>query len=64
MADVKFKLKRSNDLRQPYYFTIVSTGNGKTLATSETYVAKQSALDTMNLIYGAMKGEVKYDDET
>lgn len=59
-----FKLKRSSSASQPYYFTVVSPGNGKTLATSETYTSKDGALNGMQAIVDAMQGQVQYDDET
>jgi hypothetical protein len=37
---VRFKLQRSNDPKQPYYFEIQAAGNYETLATSETYVSR------------------------
>lgn len=38
---MKFVIDKSKSASQPYYWKIVS-GNGQTLATSETYVAKES----------------------
>lgn len=60
-----FKLKRSTSLSQPYYFTVVSPENGKTLATSETYVSKDGAINGMRAIAEAMAvTPLEYDDET
>ncbi|MDT3343879.1 YegP family protein [Microbacterium aquilitoris] len=59
-----FKLKRSSSSTQPYYFTVISPGNGATLATSETYASKANALNGMQAIINAMQGSVQYDDET
>lgn len=65
MAGEQFKLKKSTSATQPYYFTVVSPGNGKTLATSETYTTRENALNGMRAIYNAMQDpEAKYDDET
>jgi uncharacterized protein YegP (UPF0339 family) len=41
---MKFEIRRSSSTSQPYYWRIVAS-NGQVLATSETYVAKQSAID-------------------
>lgn len=37
---MRFKLQRSKDPQQPFYFEIQASGNYETLATSETYVEK------------------------
>jgi uncharacterized protein YegP (UPF0339 family) len=39
---MKFVIKRSNSVTQPYYW-IIKSSNGQTLAQSETYVSKASA---------------------
>lgn len=57
------KLKRSNSLSQPYYFTVVA-GNGQTLVTSETYTSKENAINGMSSLITAMQGKVEYDDLT
>lgn len=57
------KLKRSNSVSQPYYFTVVA-GNGQTLVTSETYTSKDGALNGMRSLINAMQGTVEYDDLT
>ncbi|KQR88751.1 DUF1508 domain-containing protein [Microbacterium sp. Leaf179] len=60
-----FHLLRSNSTTQPYYFTVISPGNGKTLAVSETYTSKDAAINGMKAIYEAMQGgDVQYDDKT
>ena len=41
---MKFEIRKSNSTTQPYYWRIVAS-NGQVLATSETYVAKQSAIN-------------------
>jgi len=58
------KLKRSTSRTQPFYFTVVSTGNGQTLVTSETYTSKDAAINGMQALFAAMQGNVEYDDET
>lgn len=60
----QFKLKRSTSAAQPYYFTVVSPGNGRTLATSETYTTKEAAINGMSAIHTAMQSKAEYDDET
>jgi len=40
---VKFEIRKSSSASQPYYWRIVAS-NGQVLATSETYVAKESAI--------------------
>ena len=47
---MRFKLQKSKDPKQPYYFEIQATGNYETLATSETYVAKTDAQRAIDLI--------------
>ncbi|MCA1671379.1 MAG: YegP family protein [Actinobacteria bacterium] len=47
---MRFKLQRSQDSSQPYYFEIQAAGNHETLATSETYVAKADAQHAIDLI--------------
>lgn len=58
------KLKRSTSQTQPYYFTVVSPGNGQTLVTSETYTSKDAAVNGMRALHGALQGSVEYDDLT
>lgn len=57
------KLKPSNSVNQPYYFTVVA-GNGQTLVTSETYTSKDGAINGMRSLIDAMQGTVEYDDLT
>lgn len=59
-----FKLKNSDSKAQPFYFTVVSPGNGKTLATSELYTTKEAALKGMSAIITAVKSDPKFKDET
>lgn len=47
---MRFKLQRSMDSEQPYYFEIQAAGNYETLATSETYKSKADAQRTIDLI--------------
>ncbi len=47
---MRFKLQRSKDAKQPYYFEIQAAGNYETLATSETYVSKADAQHAIDLI--------------
>lgn len=58
------KLKRSTSPTQPYYFTVVSPGNGQTLVTSETYTSKSAAVNGMQSLVQNLKGTVEYDDLT
>lgn len=58
------KLKRSTSRSQPYYFIVVSAGNGQTLVTSETYVTKDGAVGGMRALVTNLQGEVEYDDLT
>lgn len=39
---MKYEIRRSSSAAQPYYWRIVAS-NGQVLATSETYVHKESA---------------------
>jgi uncharacterized protein YegP (UPF0339 family) len=41
---MEFQIRRSSNPVQPYYWRIVA-GNGRVLASSETYVHKQDAID-------------------
>ncbi len=54
---IRFELHRSSDARQPYYWRVVSTANGRILAHSETYVNRQDAINAANAVkvnaYGA-----------
>jgi uncharacterized protein YegP (UPF0339 family) len=44
VSPVEFQIQRSNSYTQPYYWRIVAT-NGRVLASSETYVNKQDAIN-------------------
>jgi uncharacterized protein YegP (UPF0339 family) len=44
-----------------YWFVIKSAGNHQTLATSETYVRKESALHAIGLIANNANGSKYYD---
>jgi uncharacterized protein YegP (UPF0339 family) len=46
---MKFQIRRSTSTTQPYYWRIVAS-NGQTLATSETYVSKDSAKSAINSV--------------
>lgn len=52
MKKIKVVFKNSKSKKQPYYFVICSRGNGKVLATSETYVRLASAEKTAKLLVG------------
>jgi uncharacterized protein YegP (UPF0339 family) len=58
---VRFKLQRSNDPKQPFYFEIQASGNYETLATSETYVQKADAQHTIDLIRQGAPGATVVD---
>ena len=50
MSPIEFQIRHSNSLAQPYYWRIVSTGNSAVLASSETYVHKQDAINAAYLV--------------
>jgi uncharacterized protein len=58
---MKFKIKKSSSSTQPYYWTIVSS-NGQTLATSETYVAKDSAKSAIDSVKANAAAAAVEDD--
>lgn len=58
---VRFKLQRSNDPKQPFYFEIQAAGNYETLATSETYVSKADAQHAIDLIKSGAAGATVVD---
>ena len=61
MSDIKFVIKRSDKSGQ-YWFRIVAS-NGQILASSEQYVAKQSAKDAIDSIKrGAADAAVEDED--
>jgi uncharacterized protein YegP (UPF0339 family) len=59
---MRFKLQRSGDAQQPYYFEVQASGNFETLATSETYVRKSAAEDAIALIKNEAGGATVVDD--
>lgn len=46
---MKFKIKRSTNWAQPYYWVIVAA-NGRTMASSETYTTKSAARDAIAVV--------------
>ena len=58
---MRFKLQRSNDPQQPFYFEIQAAGNYETLATSETYVEKADAQHAIDLIRNGAGGATVVD---
>ena len=58
---MRFKLQRSNDAEQPYYFEIQAAGNDETLATSETYVSKADAQHAIDLVKSGAAGATVVD---
>lgn len=58
---MRFKLQRSKDSNQPYYFEIQAAGNYETLATSETYVSKADAQHAIGLIKSGAAGATIVD---
>lgn len=50
MASVEYQLHKSATSTQPYWWRVVSTGNGRVLATSETYFNRQDAISAANLV--------------
>lgn len=46
---MRFEIRRSANLEQPYYWRIVSD-NGEPLATSELFVTKASAQSAVELV--------------
>lgn len=46
---VHFEIRNSTSTTQPFYWRIVG-GNGQVLATSETYVRKESCIDAINVV--------------
>lgn len=63
MTELRFKLKRSTNTLQPYYWTLIVVGNGKVLCHSETYVSKADAIHSMGLVHDNARGST-YDDLT
>lgn len=49
MADVEYRLHKGTTV-QPYWWTVVSVGNGRTLAKSENYYNRADAINAANLV--------------
>ena len=60
---MKFEIRKSNSVAQPYYWRIVAS-NGQVLATSETYVAKQSAINAAQSVKSNAGAATIYDYTT
>lgn len=58
---MRFKIGRSKNPEQPYYFEIQASGNYETLATSETYVHKADAEHAIELIMNGAAGATVVD---
>jgi uncharacterized protein YegP (UPF0339 family) len=58
---MRFKLQKSADPQQPYYFEVQASGNYETLATSETYVDKADAQHAIDLIKAGAGGATVVD---
>lgn len=63
MAEVQYQLHKSSSTSQPYYWKVVSVGNWKTLATSETYVSRDDAIHAANLVRSG-SGGAEFNDHT
>ena len=57
---MKFQIRRSSNSSQPYYWRIVAN-NGQVLATSETYVSKDSAKSAINSVKTGASGATVED---
>lgn len=57
---MQFEIRKSNSPTQPYYWRIVAV-NGRVLASSETYVAKQSAIDAAQSVKANAGSAAIYD---
>ena len=58
---MRFRLQRSKDPKQPFYFEIQASGNYETLAPSETYVEKADAQHAIDLIKQGAAGATVVD---
>lgn len=58
---MKFVIKRSNSVAQPYFW-IIKSSNGQTLATSETYVSKDSAKSAIATVKANASAATVEDD--
>lgn len=56
MASVEYQLHKSATAAQPYWWRIVSTGNGRVLATGETYYNRSDAINAANLVRQGSQG--------
>jgi uncharacterized protein YegP (UPF0339 family) len=64
MASVAYQLHKSASSTQPYYWRVVSAGNSKVLATSETYVNKSDAIAGANLVRLGSGSDAPFTDYT
>jgi uncharacterized protein YegP (UPF0339 family) len=62
VADVEYRLHKGSAAQQ-YWWTVVSAGNWKTLATSETYYNRNDAINAANLVRNGSTG-AKFIDHT
>lgn len=60
-AQVEYQLHRASG-NQHYYWRVVSAGNGKVLATSETYWNKDDAINGANDVRLGSGSEAKFVD--
>lgn len=58
-----FVIRKNPTWNQQYYYLVKASGNHATLATSEMYVSKQAAKDSLNIIFREAK-DATYTDET
>lgn len=59
---LRFKLWKTS-AAQPYHWTLNVIQNGQVLCTSENYVRKADALNSLNLVY-AHAGDTTFEDHT
>lgn len=59
---IYFQINKNIKYMQPYWWVIKSAGNHQTLATSEMYATKQSALNAINVIRGYANTASIYDN--
>lgn len=62
MANVEYRLHKGSSAQQ-YWWTVVSTGNWGTLATSETYYNRNDAINAANLVRQGSAG-ANFTDHT
>ena len=62
MADVEYRLHKGASV-QAYWWTVVSTGNWKTLAKSENYYNRNDAIHAANLVRQGSSG-ASFTDHT